>query len=91
MGGPDVGQYRVVDAAAAAAQGRDRQAVVFGGPGDDGVGGQGEEASNAVMGLLAGARMAAHMLQLTEGTAHSPAPGSFLAIRTHPHRNDDGR
>jgi hypothetical protein len=26
------------------------------------------EASNAVMGLLAGARMAAHMLQLTEGS-----------------------
>ena len=26
------------------------------------------EASNAVMGLLAGARMAAHLLQLTEGS-----------------------
>jgi transposase len=44
VGGPDVGQHRVVDVPPGPAQRGDGQAVIFGGPGDDGVGGQGQVA-----------------------------------------------
>lgn len=67
VGRPDMCEYLVVDVSASPPEGDDDEAVVFGGPGDDGVGGQGQ--APHLFGLLL-------MVPAADGTFASVDEGS---------------